>query len=208
MRCSVSLLLVFFALTSPAHAQQMDMQAMQRWGSAKVIYYAVEGSHAGAASMTATMGGMADVVDRVSMSFEWNLGEGKLIKVTSLKNYPSEVTNLRDREPKCLAPVLRGNYEQATVLEVVEGLGGTIELKVERSYPAVDVAQFCTASRKSIPAEKKNSVESIAVPSPMLMAMGMPTSSELSYSADRKSMIVRNGNWTWTFTPSTTPPAK
>lgn len=208
MRRSVWLLLACFALIAPAGAQQMDMQAMQRWGSAKVVYYAVEGSHSGAAAMTATMGGMADVVDRVSMTLEWNLSEMKLLKVTSLRNYPSEVKNLRDREPKCLPPVLKGSYEHATFLEAVNGLGGAIDLKVERSYPAVDVAQSCTASRKFIPAEKKTSVESMAVPSPVMMAMGMPSSPQLSYSADKKSMIVRNGNWTWTFTPSTTPPAK
>jgi hypothetical protein len=198
-------MLACLAPIAPAGAQQMDMQAMQRWGAAKVVYYAVEGSHSGPASMTATMGGMADVVDRVSMTFEWNLGEMTLHKVTSLENYPSEVKNLRDREPKCVPPVLKGSYEHATVLEVANGLGGSIDLKVERSYPAVDVAQFCTG-RRSIPAERKTSVESIAVPSPVLMAMGAPSSRELSYSADRKSMIVRNGNWT--FTPSTTAPAK
>lgn len=208
MRRSVSLLLACFALTAPAGAQQPDMQAMQRWASAKVVYYAVEGSHSGATSMTETMGGMADVVDRVSMTFEWSLSEMKLLKVTSLRNYPSEVKNLRDREPKCLPPTLHGNYEHATVLEVVNGLGGAIDLKIERSYPAVDVAQFCTASRKSIPAEKKTDVETMPVPSPVLMAMGAPSTAELSYSADRKSLIYRKDNWTWTFTPSTTPPAK
>lgn len=29
---------------------------------------------------------------------------------------------------------------------------------------------------------------------------------ELSYSADGKSMILKQGNWTWTFTPSLTRP--
>jgi hypothetical protein len=130
------------------------------------------------------------------------------MKVTSLRNYPSEVKNLRDREPKCLPPVLKGPYEEMTVLEVVNGLGGAIDLKTEHSYPPVDVAQFCTASRKSVPAEKKTSVKPIAVPSPMLIAMGAPSSDKLSYSADRKSLIVKDGNWTWTFTPSTTPPAR
>ena len=208
MRRSAFLFACLAVLASPASAQQVDMQAMQRWGSAKVIYYAVEGTHTGAASMTATMGGVGDVADRVSMTFEWSLSEMKLLKVTSLRNYPSEVKNLRDREPKCLPPVLKGSYEHATVLEVVNGLGGAIDLKVERSYPAVDVAQSCTASRKSIPAEKKTSVESMAVPSPVMMAMGMPSSAQLGFSADKKSMIVKNGNWTWTFTPNTTPPAK
>lgn len=195
-----------FAL--PAAAQQMDMEAMQRWGNAKVIYYSVEGVHNGASAMTATMGGVGDVVDRVSMTFEWNLAEAKLVKVTSLRNFPSEVKNLRDREPKCLPPVLKGPYEEMTVLEVANGLGGAIDMKTERSYPAVDVAQFCTASRKPIAADKKTTVKSMAVPSPMVMAMGMPASDRLSYSADRKSLVVKDGNWTWTFTPSTTPPAR
>lgn len=207
MRRSVSLLLACLALAAPAGAQ-VDMQAMERWGNAKVVYYAVEGVHSGPASMTASMGGLGDVADRVSMTFEWNLSEMKLIKVTSLRNVPSEVKNLRDREPSCLAPVLKGSYEQATVLEVVNSPGGAIDMKVERSYPAVDVAQSCTASRRTIPAEKKTTVETMPVPSPVMMAMGIPATPQLSISADKKSMIVRNGNWTWTFTPSTTPPAK
>jgi hypothetical protein len=205
---------VLFSLASlamvalPAGAQQMDMQAMQRWSTAKVIYYAVEGVHSGPAAVTATMGGVADVADRVSMTFEWSLTEGKLLKLTSLKNYPSEVKNLRDREAKCLPPVLKGPFELATVHEVVNGLGGALDLKIERSYPAVDVAQFCTSSRKSVSAEKKITVQSMAVPSPVIMAMGAPPTAQLSYSPDRKSMIVKNGEWTWTYTPGVTPPVK
>jgi hypothetical protein len=48
----------------------------------------------------------------------------------------------------------------------------------------------------------------MAVPSPILMAMGAPSTEKLSYSADRKSLIVKDGNWTWTFTPSVTPSGK
>lgn len=104
--------------------------------------------------------------------------------------------------------MLKGAYELATVLEVINGLGGALDLKIERSYPAVDVAQFCTASRKPVPAKKKTSVQSMAVPSPIMMAMCVPPTGKLSYSADRKSLIVRDGNWTWTFTPSMTPSGK
>jgi hypothetical protein len=208
MRRAAFSLACLAAFALPTNAQQMDMQAMQRWGSAKIVYYAVEGAHSGTASMTATMGGLGDVVDRVSMTFEWSLSEAKLLKVTGFKNYPSEVKNLRDREGKCLPPVLKGTYELATLLEVASGPGGALDLKIERSYPAVDVAQSCTASRRSIPAEKKVSTLQMAVPSPVLMAMGAPPSGPLSYSPDRKSMIVKDGGWTWTFTPSTTAPSK
>jgi hypothetical protein len=192
--------------TSVVRAQQMDMEAMMRWGSATLIYYTVEGVYSGEASVTDTMGGVGDVVDRVSMTFEWSLTESKLLKITSLKNYPSEVKNPRDREPKCMPPVLNGPFEFATVLEVVNGLGGALDMKIERSYPAVDVAQFCTASRKSIPAEKKTYVKYMGVPSPIIMAMGAPPTETVSYTADKKSIIFKDDNWTWTFTPSMTPP--
>jgi hypothetical protein len=191
--------------TSVVRAQQMDMEAMMRWGSATLIYYTVEGVYSGEASVTDTMGGVGDVVDRVSMTFEWSLTESKLLKITSLKNYPSKVKNLRDREPKCMPPVLNGPFELATVLEVVNGLGGALDMKIERSYPAVDVAQFCTASRKSIPAKKKTYVKSMGVPSPIIMAMGAPPTETVSYTADKKSIIFKDDNWTWTFTPSMTP---
>jgi len=197
------------AIALPAGAQQMDMQAMQKWGSAKVVYYTVEGVHSGAASVTNGAGGLGDVTDRVTMNLEWSLGEGRLLNVTALKNYPSEVKNLRDREPSCLPPVLNGPLELATVLEVTNGLGGAIDLKVERSYPGAGVAQFCTASRKAVPAAKKVFMESMAVPSPVLLAMGAPASGTISYSGDKKSIIYKKGDgWTWTFTPSVTRPAK
>jgi hypothetical protein len=184
---------------------QQDMQAMQRWGSAKSIHYVVEGVHEGPASMTATMGGVGDVTDRISMTLEWSLTEGKLVKPAVFRNQPSEVKNLRDREPKCVPPILKGAYEHATVLEVAAGYGTDIHVKYERLYPAVEVAQFCSG-RRTIPAQKKIEMMQVVVPSPMLLAMGVPGNNDLSFSADRKSMIVKREGWTWTFTPSTAPP--
>ena len=71
MRRPPLLMLACLAITaSDARAQQMDMDAMQRWSSAKLVYYVVDGVHSGPASVTATMGGIADVVDKVSMTFE------------------------------------------------------------------------------------------------------------------------------------------
>ena len=194
-------------LALPASAQ-MDAAAMQRWGSAKVIYYTVEGVHSGEAAVTSKFGGRGDVVDRVTMDLEWVLTEAKLQKVSNLRNHATEVKGLRDLEAKCPPPVLKGPWELVTVLDVTNGLGGAIDLRLERGYPAADMAQFCGASRKAVPAEKSVTTESIPVPSPVLMAMGAPATKELSYSADRKSLIYRKGNWAWTFTPSTTPPKR
>jgi hypothetical protein len=122
-----------------------------------------------------------------------------------IRNSNAEVGKVRDFEPKCMPPVLKGPIEM-TLLEVADGLGGAIDLKMEIAYPTVEVAQFCTASRKAVPASKKVEVVSLAVPSPVLMAMGAPSTKELSYTPDGKSMIVKSGRWSWTFTPSTTKP--
>ena len=204
-RASLVLLAALSLITLPAVAQKMDQAALQKWGSAKVIYYTVEGVYSGEMPVTPTLGGVADVVDRVSMNLEWILTEAKLVCVSGLKNANAEVTKLRDREPKCMPPVLKGPLE-LTVQEVGPGLGGAIDMKVERSYPTAEVAQFCTASRKTVPASKKVDMVSMMVPSPTIMAMGMPPTKELSYSADGKSMIVKQGHWSWTFTPSLAKP--
>ena len=188
-----------------AAAQKMDQAAMARWAAAKSIHYTVEGVYSGEMPVTPTLGGLADVVDRASFNLEWNLPEMKLLAVSAIRNGTAEVGKLRDREPKCFPPVLKGPLE-LTVLEVGSGLGGAIDLKVERNYPNVEVAQFCTASRKPVPASKKVDVVSMMVPSPVMMAMGVPGTKELAFSADGKSMIVKQGNWSWTFTPSVTKP--
>lgn len=200
-----ALLAALLAIALPAAAQKMDMAAMQKWANAKTVHYTVEGVYAGETPVTPGMGGLADVVDKVSLNLEWVITEAKLVSVSAIQNSKAEVGKLRDREPKCMPPVLKGPLE-LTLLEVAPGLGGAIDLKVERSYPAVEVAQFCTASRKAVAASKKVDMLTIMVPSPTIMAMGLPPTKELSYSADGKSMIVKQGNWSWTFTPSLTKP--
>ena len=74
---------------------------------------------------------------------------------------------------------------------MTNGFGGALDVKMERSYPDVNVAQFCTTSYKLVRAEKK---------------LGMELPTELAFSADKKSIIYTKGNWRWTFTPSTTAP--
>lgn len=205
-RPTVLLMSGLASLALPAAAQDIDMQAMQRWASAKVIYYAVEGVYSGKTAVTRQSGGFADVTDKIGMTFEWNLGEARMVKLTSLRNHPSEVKNLRDGEPKCMAPVLEGPFEFSTATDVANGLGGAIDVTMERSYPDVGVAQFCTASHKLIRAEKKTDRETIPVPAPTLLAMGMGLPPELAFSADKKSIVYTKGPWRWTFTPSTTAP--
>ena len=111
-------------------------------------------------------------------------------------------SNPRNPEPKCLPPILRGEYEHYDLLGIKNGLGGALEFQVRTVYPTVEVAQMCTGSRVKVPASVKTRSESFVVISPVLLDSQVPDSDSLRISKDRKSMIHKQGGWTWTYTPS------
>jgi hypothetical protein len=188
----------------PAIAQKMDQAAMMKWANAKVIYYTVEGVHSGEILVTNGPGGYGTVADRVTMNLEWSLADNKLLKVSGLTNTPAEVSKLRDYERKCNPPVLKGPLEM-TVLEVAQNPIGMLDIRIEKSFPAAEVSQVCT-SKKAVAAAKKVEMIQMMVPSPVMLAMGAPSTKELVFNPDGKSMTVKEKNWSWTFTPSDTRP--
>jgi hypothetical protein len=179
----------------------MDMAAMMKWASADLIRYHIVGVYQGKPSISSDGAGLADVSDRVVIDLTWKLSEMKLVGQPTFQNTKSTVTNPSDREPKCMAPVLRGEYEHYELLGIKEGLSGAIELQVQTTYPVVEVAQFCTASRKAVPAKKDTRPEQFVVISPVSFGMPLPDSDDLRISKDKKSLIAKKAGWTWTYTP-------
>ena len=202
VRLSTITVCFLFALGAVPAQAQMDMEAMMRWGSADVIRYHIVGEYVGQPFIASDGSGRADVTDRVVIDLTWKLSESKMVGAPSFQNTKTSVSNLRDREPSCLPPVLKGEYEHYELLGVKDGPGGALELQVQTTYPAVDVAQSCTASRKPVPASRKTRAEDLAVTSPVMMAMPLPNSDDLRVSPDKKSLIHKKAGWTWTFTPS------
>jgi len=90
-------------------------------------------------------------------------------------------------------------------LGVKDGQAGALELQVKTTYPLVEIAQSCTASRKPVPAKVKTRPEELVVPSPVMLGMPISGSNDLSISGDKKSLIVKKAGWTWTFTPTAVP---
>jgi hypothetical protein len=187
-----------------SHAQQMDMDAMMKWGAADLVRYHIVGVYQAPTSIASDRSGQADVADRVVIDLLWKLSESKMVGQPRFQNTKSTVTNPRDREPKCLPPVLKGEYEHYELISIKEGLGGSLELQVQTTFPVVEVAQFCTASRKAVPAKKETRPEDFTVISPVMFGMPLPDSDNLRISPDKKSLITKKAGWTWTFTPTVT----
>jgi hypothetical protein len=225
-------LLTFMLQSSPALAQQkmsaedealyksmvestgmnpdMAMEAKKQnessraWTVADVIDYHIVGVYEGRANVSSDSNWIAyvDVTDRVVIDLKWNLAESKLVGTPSVENAKSVVKNPRNPEPSCLPPILKGDYEHYELLEIKDGMAGALELQVQTSYPVVEVAQFCTGSRKTVPASVKTRPEEMSVLSPVMFEMPLPDSDNLRISPDKKSLIHKKAGWTWTFTPS------
>ena len=202
------MLLVLACLTASPALSQGDPAAMDKWLKPKTIYYHVDGAFAGKALISDPNGGAwADVTDRVAIDLEWDLRNGTLARVLKIENFATKAVNLRQGEPKCAPPVPRGEYEHWTVLEIAMGPTGQPEMKVETTIPDVDVPQFCTGKPKRWKGRKNVRPEELVVLSPVMLTMPLGDSKDVKISSDRKSVVTKKGDWTWTFTPSLTKPA-
>lgn len=175
---------------------------MMKWASADVIKYHIVGVYSAKTDVVAGSDiGYADVTDRVTIDLTWKLSEVKLVGAPTIVNEKSVVANLSNYEPKCSPPTLNGAYEHATVLGIKDGLAGSLEMQVQQVYPAASVIQFCTGSPKAVAGKTETRPEEFPVVSPMIFAMPSTGSKDVTVSPDKKSIVVRKGGWTWTYTP-------
>jgi hypothetical protein len=201
---SLSVLCLLGACTT-AHAQQMDMEAMMKWGAADVIRYHIVGVYQGTPIIAGDGSGIADVGDRVVMDFTWKLSEMKLIGKPTFQNFKTTVAKPRDRDGKCMPPALKGDYEHYDVIGIKDGLSGSLDIQVQTLYPVVDVPQFCTGKPKAVPAKNDVRSEQFVVVSPVTFGMPLPDSDDLRISPDKKSLVAKKDGWTWTYTPTIVP---
>lgn len=189
------------SLLSRLHAQ--DMEAMMKWASADVVKYHIVGVYSAKTDVVAGSDiGFADVTDRVVIDLTWKLSEMKLVGTPTVVNEKSVVKNLANYEPKCAPPTLKGEYEHFTVLSIKDGLAGSLEMQVQQIYPAASVIQFCTGAPKAVAAKTETEPEELTIVSPVIFAMPATGNTDVTISADKKSIIVKKGGWTWTYTPT------
>jgi hypothetical protein len=188
-----------------AEASRKQVESSRRWTEGKgIVHYHIVGEYQARTNVVGGGGaiGYGDVTDRVVIDLDWKLSAAQLVGTPVIQNAKSTVKNLRDYEPKCLPPILNGEYEHYQLLSLKPGLSGQLEAQVVTTYPPVQVVQFCTGKRKVVPAARDERPEEFLIHSPVMLTMALPDSEELSVSPDKKSLIVKKDGWTWTYTPS------
>lgn len=199
-----------FALTlaglASLQAGAVDMAAMEKWANAKVVKYRVEGEHRARTSVVhGDYEGKADVIDRITVEFTWDIKKNRFVGLVTVKDGKSELTNLKSDGTNCPPPKLNGEYEHFQ--SVSNSLIGNdlIEVKGVRVYPAASVSNYPGGcSMRPIPGARENVVLHVALADPSIL--GMPSLAKggpISVSADAKSFSLKGAeNWTWTYTPT------
>lgn len=196
---------IFLAL--PAVAQMYDDAALKKWGAAKIVHYEVVGvvsdKHVQIPPDDADL--YADVVEKVSLSFDWDVSKKTFVGAPKITNYPATTSNITGMGDGCPTGEILGPYEHFDVVSATADGKGAVELKAKRKHPETSVAESCGAGRKKYPAAVTDASTYIAPPEPIMLAY-RTTMKEgpIKFSADGKSMTMKalNNNWVWTYTPS------
>lgn len=182
-----------------------DMAAAQKWASAKVVKYRVDGVHsARAAVVYGDHDGKADVTDRVTVEFTWDVRKRKVAGPITVVDGKSELKNLKSDGTNCPPPQLNGEYEHFQSVKT-EMVGDLIQITGTRTYPAAKVSNYpASCSMRAVAGAKQQALLWLAGAGPEALAMpALPAGGPISIAADRKSFTLKGAeNWAWTFTPT------
>jgi hypothetical protein len=183
----------------------MDMAVMERWGSAKVVKYRVDGVHnARAAVVYGDYEGKADVIDRITVEFTWDVKKRKIVGPVTVTDAKSELKNIKSDGTNCPPPQLKGEYEHFQSVSNSMISVDQIQITGTRTFPAASVSNYPgSCSMRTIPGGKEEALLWVAGAGPEGLGMPITPGGPISVAADRKSFSVKGaGNWVWTYTPT------
>ncbi len=196
--------LVATLLALPSAAQ--DMALAQKWQSAKLVKYHVEGVHKARVSVVyGDYEGKGDVLDRVVVDFTWDAKKRTVLEPVTVTDSKTQVSNIKSDKTNCPPPQLKGDYEHFQVVSHSMSSRDQIQIVGTRTYPAASVSNYpASCSMRSIAGGKEKTYLHVSGMAPEVLAMPMmPPGGPLTISADRKSFTVKGAeNWVWTFTPT------
>jgi len=204
MSCLLPIVASLLSLLAPQYGG-MDMAAAEKWGAAKVVQYHVEGVHN--ARATVVLGdyeGKADIFDRLTVDFTWDAKKGRIVEPVTIKDWKTELKNIRSDGTNCPPPQLLGEYEHFQSVSNSLSLPDQIQIKGTRTYPPAKVSNYPGGcSMRSIPGGKEDVIQWLAGADPGALALPIMKDGPIVISADRKSFSIKGAeNWVWTFTPT------
>lgn len=183
----------------------MDMAVAEKWGSAKIVKYHVEGVHnARTAVVLGDYEGKADVLDRITVEFTWDNKKGKIVGPATVTDGKSELKNIKSDDTNCPPPQLSGEYEHFQSVSTSIVGGDRIHITGTRTYPAAKVSNYpASCSMRTIPGGKEEVLLSVTGADPAGLAMPITAGGPITVAADRKSFSIKGAeNWVWTYTPT------
>jgi len=183
----------------------MDMATAEKWGAAKVVQYHVEGVHN--ARATVVLGdyeGKADIFDRLTVVFTWDVKKRRIIEPFTVKDWKTELKNIRSDGTNCPPPQLLGEYEHFQSVSNSLVSRDKIQINGTRTYPPAKVSNYPGGcSMRSIPGGKEDVIQWLGGADPGGLALPITPNGPIVVAADRKSFSIKGAeNWVWTFTPT------
>ena len=183
----------------------MDMAVAEKWEAAEVVKYRVEGVHnARKAVVYGDYEGRADVFDRITVEFTWDIKKSQIVGLVTVKDGKTELKNIKSDGTNCPPPQLLGEYEYFQSLSNSLTAVDQIEIKGTRTYPPAKVSNYPgSCSMRSIPGGKEEVFLWLGGADPAGLAMPIMPDGPIVVAADRKSFSMKGAeNWVWTFTPT------
>jgi hypothetical protein len=182
-----------------------DEAVAAKWQAAKIVKYHVEGVHDGRVMIVfGDYEGKADVTDRVTLDFTWDVKKGSMIGPVVITDGKSTLRNLKSDGTNCPPPTLKGDYEHFQSVSNSMTSSDQVQIMGTRIYPAASVSNYPgSCSMRSIPGGKEQAVLWVGIAgAEVLGAPNMP-GSPVTIAADRKSFTLKGAeNWVWTYTPT------
>src|SRR5450759_3679188 len=131
----------------------MDMAVAEKWGSAKIVKYHVEGVHnARTAVVFGDYEGKADVLDRITVEFTWDANKREIVGPATVTDGKSELKNIKSDDTNRPPPQLSGEYEHFQSVSTSIVGGDRIQITGTRTYPPAKVSNYpASCSMRAIP---------------------------------------------------------
>lgn len=205
-----SAIVIGFAVASAAAAtaaQQFDMAAIQKWNAAKVVHFKIAGVYRGTVPIARGQDAQyaeAVVNDAFTVEVDLEMRRQETVGTPKFTNTRSTLTGVASPGiVKCPPPTPQGEFEYFEVTQVVTKQS-SLELQGTRTFPSIGLSNQWPAScaQKTVAGGTDPVSVTIAVPSPVMLALPANADPKFAISQDRKSFVLKAGDWTWTYTPS------